>query len=258
MFESVIFLIATQVAKPTDSPKEAAKAPAKQEAKESKQPVRLRRRGDTNPTDDKAKKSTDEAPAVESRNIPKPDATKKKSELDDQLLRELAQGLESPKQDESDPLLRAQRRMRHVEEELAKTDATTKTVDTQKKIVADLDELLNQAANQQQKKKQQKQNKNQQKQKQQQQSQANSQRQNNGNRQGDQASKESAKQAGAARSSSEQRGEGCQAKDIWGHLTRLEHQELMQYAKEQYLPKYREMLEQYFSNIATKSRTKSD
>lgn len=260
MLESLVLLIVAQVAKPADPV--AKPAATKGDAtKDSKAPIRLRRRTDGKDQAAPAKQAkADDAPAVERRNIPQPEPAKKKSELDEKLLNELGRALESGQPDDADPLLRAQRRMRNVEEELAKADATTRTIDTQKRIVADLDELLERAANQNNRK-QQKQSKSKKKQSQQdmaQQQQQGGSKKNEGNQRNEQAAKDAARRAGAGRNSSEQRGTGREAKDIWGHLSALDHQEMMQYAREHYLPKYERLIEQYYTTIATKSRGKSE
>ncbi len=47
-------------------------------------------------------------------------------------------------------------------------------------------------------------------------------------------------------------------KNVWGHLSESMREEMAQYAKEGFLPKYREMLEKYYTSIANKSQKKSD
>jgi hypothetical protein len=59
--------------------------------------------------------------------------------------------------------------------------------------------------------------------------------------------------AGPARQGREEFGTPKEVKDVWGHLSELMREEMSQYAKEGFLEKYREMLEQYYSTIATRS-----
>ncbi|MGL5098269.1 MAG: hypothetical protein ACRDD1_22000, partial [Planctomycetia bacterium] len=82
----------------------------------------------------------DEAPKIEGRNIPGPEAApKKRSEIDEELLDKLGGAEEA---DDEDPLLRAGRRMREVEERLAKQTAAADTVEMQRRIITDLETLL--------------------------------------------------------------------------------------------------------------------
>ncbi|MGL4462119.1 MAG: hypothetical protein ACRC1K_08190, partial [Planctomycetia bacterium] len=45
-----------------------------------------------------------------------------------------------------------------------------------------------------------------------------------------------------------------EVKDVWGHLGAIAREQASQFAKDSFLPKYRLMLEQYYTTIADKSR----
>ena len=47
-------------------------------------------------------------------------------------------------------------------------------------------------------------------------------------------------------------------KDIWGHLPETLRQEMTQYTREQFMPKYNELLKQYYATIAEKGRKPGD
>ena len=47
-------------------------------------------------------------------------------------------------------------------------------------------------------------------------------------------------------------------KDIWGHLPETLRQEMNQYSREQFMPKYNELLKQYYATIAEKGRPKRE
>jgi hypothetical protein len=47
-------------------------------------------------------------------------------------------------------------------------------------------------------------------------------------------------------------------KDVWGHLPESLRQEMNQYAREQFMPKYGDLLKQYYATIAEKGRRKSE
>jgi len=47
-------------------------------------------------------------------------------------------------------------------------------------------------------------------------------------------------------------------KDIWGHLPETLRQEMTQYTREQFMPKYNELLKQYYATIAEKGRKQGD
>jgi hypothetical protein len=47
-------------------------------------------------------------------------------------------------------------------------------------------------------------------------------------------------------------------KDVWGHLPETLRQEMDQYSREQFMPKYGDLLKQYYTIIAEKGRRKGD
>ncbi|QDU60031.1 hypothetical protein Pan216_08680 [Planctomycetes bacterium Pan216] len=227
------------------------------EEKSKKKPTLFKRRKSTK---DDAKKMTldEEAPVVPDRLIPGPDAKPRgKTDLDRELMRDLVPDLEGA-EEEADPLMRAGGRMRDVEERLARLDASGDTVELQKKILEDLEVLLQQQnnQNQNQNKKQQQQQKKRRQQQQQQQQQQRGQRQQRS--QGKQVGKEPAKRATRGAVGREELGKDKDERDIWGHLGALMRDEMSQYAKEDFLPRYRELLEKYYTRIATESSRGSE
>lgn len=219
------------------------------------------RRMDDKRVDDK-RVDDNKPPAVAPRPIPGPETeAKTTSELDQDLLKEFGQNLEATEEEEDDPLLRAGRRMRDAEEKLARLDAAKATRELQEKALADLEELLKQAQNnnnqnqnQQQKKKSQKKKSSRQQQRQPQLSQAQKQQQQQN--QSQQQDKQSAKKESKGRANRENMLSANERKDVWGHLGEMLRQELIQHAKEDYLPKYRQMLEDYYETIATQSQAR--
>lgn len=202
----------------------------------------------------------DVAPEVSDRNIPSPDEEKKEpSELDKELLGELGQNLEAATEEE-DPLLRAGRRMREAEEQLARQEASDSTIEIQNKILADLDELLKQqqSGNPPPKNQNKNQKKNQKNQQQTAQKNQQQQRQAKQRQQQSKQANDANDQAGPPRMGREEFGAPKEVKDVWGHLSELMREEMSQYAKEGFLEKYREMLEQYYSTIASEPRSRSE
>lgn len=47
-------------------------------------------------------------------------------------------------------------------------------------------------------------------------------------------------------------------KDVWGHLPEALRLEMDQYAREQFMGKYRDLLKQYYTTIAEKGRRKGN
>lgn len=237
------------------TPDAAPKPPAKKSSllkKKGEDPAAKKKDDDKKPKDD-------EAPVVENRPIPAPDMKKDEpSDLDKELLDDLGKKLEKA-EDNEDPLERASQRMRSSEERLAQLDGSDDTLELQRKIVADLEEILQQQqnnSNNNQQQKQQKQKKNQkqdEKQKKQQQQQQQQQKKSTAGK-----SSEPAESASKGSPQKEQTGQTRERKDIWGHLSAMMRQEMNQQAKESFLPKYREMLERYYTNIAENSGSKSE
>ena len=256
----------------TDAPEAAAKAKPKAsgDAKQapasatpaSRPTLRLNRRSKPKRPEAKpkasspvsSKSSDNESLVLPERHLPSPEERKGPSDLDHKLLDDLGQSLEKADDDETNPLLRIGRRMRSVEERLAQLSDPTATIEIQKRIVADLDKLLRPPPGSKGSSKQQKKN---QKPKShpaaqkipQQQSMTQKQSQPTGRPQ------EMVVPGTVAR---EQTGNVRQVKDIWGHLSAFLRQEMSQYAKEEFLPKYRDLLERYYSTIAEESRMRSE
>lgn len=44
------------------------------------------------------------------------------------------------------------------------------------------------------------------------------------------------------------------AKDFWGHLPELPRQRMMQFYREQYMSRYKDLLPQYYSSLAEKEK----
>jgi hypothetical protein len=254
----------------------AATAEGKPAQAEAKKPVLLKRA-----SGERTKKSADQPdvqkmvpPAEPGRNIPGPPTEPKTKEdpLDTKLLDELGGGLTKPAdEDEKDPLLRANERMRKVEEKLAAADGNVETVDLQTKIVKDLDELLEAAQNQNNNQNKSKKNsKSRKMQKVVQRNETERERQQRMERERQQAeanqknmAKGEAKKAndnrdqvGGPAGSRQELGEGRKKKDVWGHLSESMRQEMEQYAREGFLPRYRDLLEKYYTSIASRAKRK--
>lgn len=190
-------------------------------------------------------------PVVPPRPIPGPDDRPPQSDLDRDLLRELARDLENAEPaDQEDPLLRAGKRMRTVEERLARLDSSDETIDLQQRIVQDLEQLLQQMQQQQQgeqgkrQRTRQRQEKPSPQPKQQQPAVA-------------QKSSDSSPHARSGRTTRQDASKGPEVRDVWGHLSDLLRDEMNQYLKEDFLPAYRDLLEKYYSTIASQSQSRS-
>lgn len=239
-----------QAEQPVTNPQADSETPTKPRLGGKK--PRLRRDGDEKPKTDKPNADDLAPPSENDRGIPAPEKEMPTTDLDKELLEGLGQDLEQVPQEEADPLMRVGRRMRDVEERLARLDATDKTIEEQRKILEDLDELLKQAQNNNQNNKQ---NQNQKRQQQQQQQQQQSEEQRKAQQQNEnqQANRD---QAGPPRRAGVQEpANPLQTKDVWGHLSAMLRDEMSQYAKEGFLPKYRDLLEKYYSDIAERSRS---
>lgn len=235
------------------APEKAAvveKPAAKEQGSERKKPTLRRSDSQRERTEPKAK--DDAPPAVEKRAIPEPDEEPKRSELDMDLLGELGQDLEAANDDE-DPLLRAGRRMREVETRLMGRDASRATLELQKKIVADLEELLKPPSgnpppppskNKPKPKSPLEQAKGAQKQ-----------QQKMASKTATKATRPAEKAGPPPQTIREEFGNPEEIKDVWGHLSAMLREEMSQHAKETFLEKYRDLLEQYYANIAAQSRS---
>lgn len=195
----------------------------------------------------------DEAPAPESdRPIPKPgEDPMPTSQIDEQLEEELGQDLEAAQNPDQDPVSRIAEGMKQSEEKLAQRQGNDETIGLQEKIVKDLEELLAQAENPPppngggkgaKKKSNQKQQQEMQKQ-----------RQTASRQQSSRKSSESSERIGPPRSAREELTPQQGERNVWGHLSEMMREEMGQYAKENFLVKYRDLIERYYTDIAKQS-----
>jgi hypothetical protein len=154
---------------------------------------------------------------------------------------------------------RVSKNMSQVEVRLHKRDPGEITQQTQLDIVRDLDQLIEQSTRQQQQ--QQSQNSS---------SSSSGQASSKSRRQPNQANSQGApsrpSQQAKTPSGNPPRGgksskEGTNKiadlyKDVWGHLPESLRQEMNQYAREQFMAKYSDLLKQYYATIAEKGRRK--
>ena len=247
---------------PTEAPAkvEAPSPPADADKPSPTTPKKgLRKKGDkpdVKPEEKPKDPGEEDAPAVDSdRPIPNPDQPEEKKETDEKLDRELGKDLEASKNDDTDPLNRLTDEMRRAEELLAKADGSDETVGVQEQIVKDLELLLKQAqqpppsnsSQSKSKKKKQQQQQQQMGQQQQRQKQASQQRQND-------RANNSSDRIGPPRSSKPESSPQPEERDVWGHLSEMMRGEMSQYAKENFLTKYRDMIERYYTDIARRSQ----
>ena len=152
-----------------------------------------------------------------------------------------------------DPLLRAGRRMREVQQRITRADTGAETQTEQKQIVKDLDELIERIKNgqcpscggscsgehrQQDPQQAQKQKPG-----------------NSGQQAANRPSTEGARQAGRGRLEAVQKdAREDVVKREWGHLPEQERLRMIQELKAAYLPKYEELLNRYYETLSNKSR----
>jgi hypothetical protein len=155
---------------------------------------------------------------------------------------------------------RVSKNMSQVEGRLHKRDPGEKTQQTQLDIVRDLDQLIEQTKRQQQ-------------QQQSQSSSLSSPSQGSNQSRGQQSQPGSQggsfpqpRQAGIPSGNTGREGKNRQEgankiadlyKDVWGHLPESLRQEMNQYAREQFMAKYNDLLKQYYATIAEKGRRNS-
>jgi hypothetical protein len=65
-------------------------------------------------------------------------------------------------------------------------------------------------------------------------------------------------QGGSSRSAEERRKLADLYRDVWGHLPETLRQQMDAYGREQFMPKYTEVLKQYFATLAEKGRQKGN
>jgi hypothetical protein len=248
---SLVFLMADEPSVPTDEAPTVGQAPAAK-------PRKSLRKGSEAQTEEANKKPSadDEAPTSESdRPIPKPgEELNPLSETDEKLDEELGQELEAAENPDQDPVSRIAEGMKQSEEKLAQRQGNDETIGLQEKIVKDLEELLAQAENPPppsgggkgaKKKSNQKQQQEMQKQ-----------RQTASRQQNSRKSSQSSERIGPARPAREELTPQQGERNVWGHLSELMREEMGQYAKENFLVKYRDLIERYYTDIAKQSSSR--
>jgi hypothetical protein len=238
----------TEVKASDESTKSPDQKPAKKMLKKKSDPP-------ADKTEEKPKPaSADEAPMPDSdRPIPQPDQPMSEAETDEKLDQDLGKDLEASKNEASDPLTKLTEEMRKSEELLAKLEGGDESVGVQEQIVKDLERLLKQAQNpppggssQNNSKKK--------KQQQQQQQQMSMQQQQKRSQQRNEQARNSTDRVGPPRASRAQTSPQPEERDVWGHLSEMMRGEMSQYAKENFLAKYRDMIERYYTDIARQSQ----
>lgn len=243
----------------TEPPMPAVVDPGKQSPadKPAESRKRLQRKEDKKAA--KVSMSDDKAPAEEDARIPKPEEVKPPAELEERLLDELGRDLESGPQGDEDLLTKIAQNMRESEERLARASEKEETVLLQEQIVRDLQKFLEDAQQQQQNQAKQSMTKMKKKrpltpQERQQLAEAARRRQMLAQREG----RRPANEAGPPRSAQEKLSPQEENRAIWGHLSELMRAEMNQYAKENFLAKYRDMIERYYTDISRRSQRSGD
>ncbi len=252
-------------------------------------PIRLQKkaRPPEPPAAKPADKDKDKA-KTEAKPKPKSDALPGKTDPKDELKTEDPDELEREVQE---TINRLSKNFRTVEDKLQKKDPGDGTQKVQKDIIKDLDELIDQTQKQEeQMQKEQKEQNQQQQQQQGQKKSGQSKRQRmmqaQKNRQQRNRSAQRQQRPGQQNQLSRQQQQGQPQdqpqgdgnpmgekdaakrefspkvadlyKDIWGHLPETLRQEMTQYTREQFMPKYNELLKQYYATIAEKGRKQGD
>lgn len=200
----------------------------------------------------------EEAPAAEEdRPIPKPaDDEPPANDLDELLQRELGGDLDAKEVEDADPIGKITQKMRKAEELLAQAREERKSVEIQEQIVRELSQLLEDLQNQDQNSRQMQRMQLQKKplsqrqlaQLRRQQAQARMQAARRSQR------GEPAERPGPPASARERLSPQPEDKAVWGHLSELLRAEMGQYAKDDFLAKYRDLIERYYTEIARQSR----
>jgi hypothetical protein len=178
----------------------------------------------------------------------------------------------APGEDAKETLARVSQNMEKSEQRLAKQDAGDGTQQIQRDILKDLDSLIDQKRQQQQ---------------QQQQQGGGGGGGSTSSARGGSSRSKSGSQPGSGKGADSQarNGTGAQPKtgnsgsqagmgngnspremnriadlykDVWGHYPELMRMELDAYSREKFMPRYRELLEQYYATIAEKGRRQGD
>ncbi len=227
---------------------------------QSEPPVRLKKKSKPNEDVDKDKKL--QSPKKE-------EAGKKEKEADEPAV--------EPEQDSKEIIGRISKNIDSTRVRLAQKDAGDGTQQLQRDIVKDLDTLIEQSNRQQQQQQQQQQEdqSDQNSNSRQQRNQQASQRRNSG-QQKRQASGQKSAQSGQAKQQAQQQANGQKPgaggaggkkndapnadlyKDIWGHLPETLRKEMDAYARVEFMSKYNDLLQQYYSRLSEKGRSKGD
>ncbi len=247
-------------------------------------PIRLQKK--VRPPEPPAAKSTDKDKAkTEAKPKPKSDALPGKADPKDELKTEDPDELEREVQE---TINRLSKNFRTVETKLQKKDPGAGTQSVQKDILKDLDELIDQTQKQEeQMQKEQKEQNQQQQQGQKKSGQSKRQRMMQAQRNRQQRNRTARRQQRPGQQNQLSRRQQGQMqdqpqgdgnpmgekdaakrafspkvadlyKDIWGHLPETLRQEMTQYTREQFMPKYNELLKQYYATIAEKGRKQGD
>ena len=161
-------------------------------------------------------------------------------------------------------LERLSKDFRSVQDRLVKADAGRQTQELQGDIIRGLDELIEHAKQQNAQQQEQQASSSHSRQKQRERLAGENLRQTEASRLSLSAQQ---RQAGQPRPVAKpetvmQPGEGNKLeelyKDVWGHLPESLRQDMNQYAREQFMPKYGDLLKQYYATIAEKGRRKGE
>jgi hypothetical protein len=224
---------------------------------QSELPVRLKKKSKPNEDADKDKKL--QPPKKE-------EAGKEAKEGDEPAV--------EPEQDLKEIIGRISKNIDSTKARLAQKDTGDGTQQLQRDIVKDLDALIEQSNRQQQQQQQQDQAGQSSKSRQQRNQQASQRR--NSSQQKRQASSQKTAQSGQAKQQAQQQANGQKPgaggaggkksdapnadlyKDIWGHLPETLRKEMDAYARVEFMSKYNDLLQQYYSRLSEKGRAKGD
>lgn len=194
-------------------------------------------------------KSAETEPADDSGDLP---------ELDAELMRELGEAGEQGQA--ADPLSRVGQTMREVEGRLSRSRAGEQTRELQSKIVADLDQMIQEALQRAQRSQSQSSSKSGQQGSQRSkvnQPQQQGQEQGGRGHQQEQPASDSTEQLGRDQVVRPDPGEVRDVmKHLWGHLPEREREMMLNASIEQFLPKYELLIEQYFRRLAEEQQGK--
>ena len=224
---------------------------------QSEPPVRLKKKSKPNEDVDKDKKL--QPPKKE-------EAGKKEKEADEPAV--------EPEQDSKEIIGRISKNIDSTKDRLAQKDAGDGTQQLQRDIVKDLDTLIEQSNRQQQQQQQQQDQSGQSSNSRQQRNQQASQRRNSGQQKRQASALKT--QSGQPKPQSQQQANGQKPgaggaggkksdapnadlyKDIWGHLPETLRKEMDAYARVEFMSKYNDLLQQYYSRLSEKGRSKGD